>query len=261
MLRAVNITKYYGSAAARKPILQGVDLEVTDGSLVALIGESGGGKTTLCRILTGLEKPDSGEIFLEGKELRTLRHRSFEDCASIQYVFQDPYASMEEDSTVKSTLAEPVRLCRRNDRKYLEPGEALRYVGFDEKWLLDRKIKTLSGGQRQKIALARALVTYPRIIIADESTSMLDEESVREIAGIFKDLNWQLGISFIIVTHNIEIMYGFCEILYVIREGRIVDGGPREQVFSSPRAAYTVQFIECMKKLKGGTFFEQNNIC
>lgn len=257
MLRAVNITK----AAGETLILQGVNLEVPEASLVALIGESGGGKTTLCRILTGLEKPDSGEIYLEGKVLGTLRQRSFEECTSIQYVFQDPYASMEEDSTVKSTLAEPVRLCRRNGRKYLEPGEALRYVGFDEKGLLERKIKTLSGGQRQKIALARALVTYPRIIIADESTSMLDEKSVREIAGIFKNLNRRLGISFVIVTHNVDIMFGLCKILYVFRDGRIVDDGPRERVFSSPRAAYTVQFIECMKKLKGGTFFEQDNIC
>ena len=261
MLQAINITKYYGSAAKSKPILQRVNLEVPDGSLVALIGESGGGKTTLCRILTGLEKPDSGEIYLEGKLLGNLRQRSFEECASIQYVFQDPYASMDEDITVKSTLAEPVRLCKRNGRKHLEPGEALRYIGFNEKGLLDRKIKTLSGGQRQKIALARSLITNPRIIIADESTSMLDEESAREITGIFKDLNRQLGISCLIVTHNIDLMCGLCEILYVIREGRIVDGGPKEQVFSSPRADYTVQFIECMKKLKGGTFFEPNNIC
>lgn len=257
MLQVVNITK----AAGGRQILQQVNLEAPEASMIALVGESGGGKTTLCRILTGLEKPDSGEIYLDGKLLGSLRQRSFEECASIQYVFQDPYASMEEDGTVEGTLAEPVRLCRRNGRKFLEPKEALEYVGFDEKGLPERKIKTLSGGQRQKIALARALITYPRIIVADESTSMLDEESVREIAGIFKNLNQRLGISFIIVTHNIDIMLGLCKFLYVFRDGRIVDNGPGERIFSLPGSAYTMQLVECMKKLKGGTFFEQDNIC
>lgn len=195
-----------------------------------------------------------------GKEVGPLRKRSFEECAFIQYVFQDSYASMADEVTVISTLSEPAKLCQRNHREYLDPQEALVLVGLSVEEFEDRKIKTLSGGQRQKIAIARALITRPQIIIADESTSMLDESSLKEMSSIFRRANTLFGISFIIVTHNKSTLYDLCTSIYVLDRGRIVEAGPREEVLTSPKAEYTRKYLECMLNIEGRTDFEQNSV-
>lgn len=260
LLKGTNLTKSFDTPFGSAVILNGINLKLEEGSIIALIGESGGGKTTLCRILMGLETADSGSVFLLGKEVGRLRMRSFAECASIQYVFQDPYASMADEATVISTLSEPARLCKRNHRDYLEPEEALVLAGLSGEEFMDRKIKSLSGGQRQKIAIARALITRPQIIIADESTSMLDEGSAQEMSSIFCRVNKLLGVSFLIVTHNKNILFDLCTFILVLHQGKIVEAGPKEAVLTSPQAKYTRQYLECMLNIEGRTDFEQNNV-
>ncbi|GAB6153045.1 dipeptide/oligopeptide/nickel ABC transporter ATP-binding protein [Desulfosporosinus burensis] len=260
ILRGTNLTKSFDTPFGRQAILSGINLKVDEGGIIALIGESGGGKTTLCRILIGLETTDLGSVFFMGKEVGRLRKRSFEACASIQYVFQDPYASMADEATVISTLSEPARLCKRNHRDYLEPKEALVLAGLSVEEFMNRKIKSLSGGQRQKIAIARALITRPQIIIADESTSMLDESSAKEMSSIFRRLNKLLGISFIIVTYNKNTLFDLCTFIYVLHQGKIVEAGPREEVLTSPKEEYTRQYLECMLNIEGRTDFEQDSV-
>jgi len=260
LLKGTNLTKSFDTPFGSELILSGVNLNLEEGSIIALIGESGGGKTTLCRILMGLDTADSGNVFLLGKEVGRLRMRSFAECASIQYVFQDPYASMADEARVISTLSEPARLCKRNHRDYLEPEEALVLAGLSGEEFLERKIKSLSGGQRQKIAIARALITRPQIIIADESTSMLDESSAQEMSSIFRRVNKLLGVSFLIVTHNKHTLFDLCTFILVLHQGKIVEAGPKEEVLTSPQAEYTRQYLECMLNIEGRTDFEQNNV-
>lgn len=218
--------------------------------MVGLIGESGGGKTTLCRLILGLEKPDSGVVQIRGRALSSLRRRSFADCAAIQYVFQDPYAALEEESTVASALAEPVRLCRRNRREPLIPREALALAGLPETFL-PRRVKTLSGGQRQKVNIARALVTHPELVIGDECTSMLDAESAAEIAGIFSRLAAGRGVSFLLVTHDVHLVRGLCDYVYVVNEGKLVEEGPADRVLETPAASYTRRYVENARVIEG----------
>lgn len=206
LLETVGINKEF---SGRKPVLKNVNFKLRSGGIVALIGDSGGGKTTFCRVLTGLEKASAGKILFKGKELGPLRGRSFANCASIQYIFQDPYAALGAESTVCSVLREPVSLCRKRRRDYMPAEEALEWAGLPAATFLSRKIKTLSGGQRQRVGIARALIPRPDLIIADECTSMLDGQSAAEIGRIFKQLNQKLGLSFIIVTHDRHFCTGW----------------------------------------------------
>lgn len=259
LLEAAGLNKEF--AGNNGAVLKNVSLKVRSGSIVALIGDSGGGKTTLCRVFTGLEKAGSGKVLFKGKEMSCLRGRSFEDCASIQYVFQDPYAALEEESTVCSVLREPVSLCRKRRRDYLPPEEALEWVGLSAATFLSRKIKTLSGGQRQRVGIARALIPRPDLIIADECTSMLDGQSAAEIGRIFKKLNKNLGLSFIIVTHDMHFLYQVVDYIYVLHEGEIVEAGPQDRILNVPRANYTREYMESMREIEGGGSLEQDRLC
>jgi len=258
LLEAVGINKEF---AGNNTVLKNVSLKVESGSIVALIGDSGGGKTTLCRVFTGLENVSSGKVLFKGKELGCLRRRSFEECASMQYIFQDPYAALEEESTVYSVLREPVSLCRKRRRDYMSPEDALDWVGLPVETFLKRKIKTLSGGQRQKIGIARALITRPDLIVADECTSMLDRQSSAEIGHIFKQLNQKIGLSFIIVTHDIHFLYRVVDYIYVLHEGVIVEAGPKERILNIPCADYTREYMESMREIEGGGLLEPDRLC
>jgi ABC-type glutathione transport system ATPase component len=258
LLEAAGINKEF---AGNNAVLKNVSLKIRSGSIVALIGDSGGGKTTLCRVFTGLEKASSGKVLFKGKEMSCLRGRSFEDCASIQYIFQDPYAALEEESTVCGVLLEPVSLCRKRGRDYMSPEEALDWAGLPAAAFLSRKIKTLSGGQRQRVGIARALIPRPDLIIADECTSMLDGQSTTEIGRIFKKLNKKLGLSFIIVTHNMHFLYQVVDYIYVLHEGLIVEAGPKDRILNIPCANYTREYMESMREIEGGCLLEQDCLC
>ena len=174
MLTLEQITKTYGSLYAADH----VDLEIRPGESMILAGESGSGKTTIARIAAGMEKSDSGRVLLDGRVLAsTSRKRSFDDSVCIQYIFQDPYYALEAGFTVRKTLEETERICHRHGRETLPMEKALGYVDARLIEYLDRPIRELSGGQRQKICIARAMMPRPRILIADESTSMLDKQS------------------------------------------------------------------------------------
>lgn len=250
LLWAKGLTKTYQGSGTVKNAVSEVNLIIPENSVVGLIGESGGGKTTLCRLILGLEEPDNGMVQLRGRVLPHLRRRSFADCAAIQYVFQDPYAALEEEITVSSTLAEPVRLCKRNRREPMDPREALALVGLSE-FFLARRVKTLSGGQRQKVNIARALVTRPELVIGDECTSMLDAKTAAEIAGIFSRLAAEQGVSFLLVTHDVHLIRGLCGYIYVMNEGRMVEEGPVDRVLETPVASYTREYVESVRVIEG----------
>jgi len=258
LLEAVGLNKKFNGNTT---VLNNVCLKIRRGGIAALIGESGGGKTTLCRVFTGLEKASSGKVLFKGKELGTLRGRSFDDCASLQYIFQDPYAALEEESTVSSVLQEPVNMCSRRGRDYMPPQEALTWAGLAGAAFLGRKIKTLSGGQRQRVSLARSLITRPDLIIADECTAMLDAQAAAEIGRIFKKLNQKLGLSFLIVTHDAQFLYQVVDYIYVLHEGAIVEAGPKDRGLNIPSAGYTREYMESMWEIEGGGLIEQDHLC
>lgn len=252
LLQVEDISKSY----VNKTILDDINIQIKKGSITVLLGESGSGKTTLSKIIIGLEKSDKGKIYLLGKELPILKRRSFYSCADIQYIFQDPYSSLENSSTIYKTLMEPIRLCKRHKRECLDIEEALNLVGIDSEEYLHRTINSLSGGQRQRVAIARALITRPSLIIGDESTAMLDQTSCSKINEIFNRLKRELNISILIITHNIELLNNFADEIYVLDNGKIVESGETEIVFNSPKSKYLIKLLQNYNMLKRGDLNE-----
>ena len=223
ILKLFNIEKTFKTNYGNKEVLKGVDLFLNRGEAIALLGESGSGKSTLAKIIVGLEEPTRGKVEFKGKSLGSIRRRGFMEAASIQYVFQDPYGSLEEAATVVATLSEPIKYCKRHGRDYFSIEEVLEMIGMSRKTYGERKVHTLSGGQRQRVALARALIPKPEIIIADEATSMLDEEQAIEILEILRRIKDELQISIIFITHNINLLSILCDDFYILDEGKIMD--------------------------------------
>ncbi|MCF6461387.1 ABC transporter ATP-binding protein [Clostridium sp. Cult3] len=223
ILKLFNIEKTFKTNYGNKEVLKGVDLFLNRGEAIALLGESGSGKSTLAKIIVGLEEPTRGKVEFKGKSLGSIRRRGFMEAASIQYIFQDPYGSLEETATIVQTLSEPIKYCKRHGRDYFSIEEVLEMIGMSRKTYGERKVHTLSGGQRQRVALARALIPKPEIIIADEVTSMLDEEQAIEILEILRRIKDELQISIIFITHNINLLSILCDDFYILDEGKIMD--------------------------------------
>lgn len=220
MLKLEQIEKRYGTIRAA----DGVSLSLYDGESLVLAGESGSGKTTLAKIIAGMCRPDSGRVLLDGRELGAVSgRRSFEDCAGIQYIFQDPYSALESGFTVRKTLEETARICRRNRRPYIPAEEALAYVDRKLVEKYERPVGELSGGQRQKVCIARALMPEPRIIIADESTSMLDKDSGIEVFDLLNRIKVEKGISILAILHDVDFSYKGWDRIAVMWQGKLVE--------------------------------------
>jgi len=240
MVRLDNIVKNYGKVKASDH----VDLLINDGESLVLAGESGSGKTTLAKMIVGMEVPDSGEIHIDNVLLSSsLKKRSFSQCAMIQYIFQDPYSALEPNFTVRKTLAETERICKRNKREYLPMEEALAYVDKNIVPYLDRPIRELSGGQRQKVCIARALIPIPRLIIADESTSMLDKKSTLDIFDLINRIKDQKKISLLVILHDIDFSYDKWDRIAVMSQGKIVEDMPFKDFRDKSTHSYSRELI------------------
>lgn len=239
MLKLEQIEKRYGTIRAA----DGVSLTLYDGESLVLAGESGSGKTTLAKIIAGMCRPDSGRVLLDGRELGAVSgRRSFEDCAGIQYIFQDPYSALESGFTVRKTLEETARICRRNKRPCIPAEEAMTYVDRKLVGKLDRPVGELSGGQRQKVCIARALMPEPRLIIADESTSMLDKDSGIEVFDLLNRIKTEKGISILAILHDVDFSYTGWDRIAVMWQGKLVE----QAIFAEFPATAVHSYSRCL---------------
>jgi oligopeptide/dipeptide ABC transporter ATP-binding protein len=228
--------------------VDGVDLEIGRGEALALVGESGSGKSTLALALAGLNQPGAGEIRFDGRALA--RRRSRADQRRIQIVFQDPYSSLNPKLTVGGVLRELVRVHhvvpRDQARKYST--ELLAKVGLDE-GALTAYPRQFSGGQRQRVAIARALALRPDVLIADEPVSALDVSVQATILNLLRDLQRDLGLTLLLISHNLAVVRHLCDRVAVMYLGRIVEVAPTEQLFSDPRHPYTRGLLAAIPRL------------
>jgi oligopeptide/dipeptide ABC transporter ATP-binding protein len=218
--------------------VDGVNLEVSSGEIVALVGESGCGKTTLARTLLGLEKPTSGEVVFEGKSLDYRRLKAYR--RQVQLVLQDPLGALNPRHTVYDSVAEGLRIHRvPGDEQALVAG-ALSRAGLrpPERFFL-RYPHELSGGQRQRVVIAGALALEPRVLIADEPVSSLDASVRGEILGLLLRLRDELGLTVLVVTHDLGLAWNIADRVAVMYLGRIVEIGPTADVLHSPQHPYT----------------------
>jgi peptide/nickel transport system ATP-binding protein len=235
------------------PAVQDVSLTLGRGEILGLVGESGAGKSTITRLVLGLDRPDAGEVVfdridlarLSGRRLRAARRR-------MHLVLQDPYQSLHPGMRIGRAVAEPLeiaRLPRREHRARVE--QALTEVGLAPPAdFVDRYPHEMSGGQRQRVALARALVGQPELVIADEPTSMLDASLRADILSLVTSIREAHGTAFLFVTHDLAMARYVADRISVLQDGRLVECGDTEQLIHHPTHPYTRTLLAASESVR-----------
>lgn len=250
-LEVRNLTKTFrsgGQLFGKAEVFTAVDrasFHVAAGKTTGLIGESGSGKTTLARMIIGLTQPDSGEILVDGSDIRENRRNRAEFARLVQIVFQDPTSSLNPRWTVGDLIAEGIRT-----HNLVPAGQVMARVralaaecGIDPD-ALDRFPHEFSGGQRQRIAIARALAVEPRILLLDEPVSALDVSVQAQILVLLKKLQDEYNLTYLLIAHDLAVVERFCDQIIVMRHGEIVEIGNPHDVHNNPQHPYTRMLIE-----------------
>lgn len=218
--------------------LHDINLEVEEFDTLGLIGESGSGKTTLAKIILNLIPPTSGEIIFNTDKIKNFRK-------DVQIIFQNPYNSLNPKMRVKDIITEPALIHKLSSRKSLLDKAIilLKMVGLDES-ALNRFPSEFSGGQRQRICIARALACEPKFLILDEPISSLDLTIQAQMLDLFIRLKEELKLTYIFISHNLAVIKHIADSVIVMKEGRIVEYGSIESIFSQPKNAYTQLLLE-----------------
>ena len=241
LLHVEDLTVALGHGVAARRILKGISFDIPRGNTLALVGESGSGKTTLARTLVGVHRPSSGRILVDGAPLRTSRGRA--GAATVQMIPQDPYSSFDPRRTVAQSLAEaldPIQARVKPVRDRI--AELLVQVSLDPD-SMDRYPHEFSGGQRQRLAIARALAPRPRFVIADEITSALDLTTQAEILNLLADLRRRLSLTMLFISHDLAVVRHVSDTVAVLLHGDLVELGPTGATFATPNHPYTAQLL------------------
>ena len=211
-------------------VLHDVTFDVHDGEILGLVGESGTGKSTLSRAILGIIQPDQGSITHYTKRP--------------QMIFQDPYSSLNPAYTVERIMEEPLRIYGKYDapERKRRVREMLRRVELPEE-VLEAKPAELSGGQRQRVSIATALIQRPKFLIADEPVSALDVTIQAQILKLLKTLRDELDLSYLFISHDLNVVYQLCDRVLVMKNGRIVEQGTVDEIFDHPKEDYTKQLL------------------
>lgn len=237
MIQIKNIHKYFKTKEKVLHALQGIDLNIEAGKVFGIIGRSGAGKSTLIRMINLLERPDQGEVIVDGvditklsvDELRKLRHQ-------IGMVFQ--HFNLLNSRTVLDNVIYPLRIAGVDkETRRARALELLKLVGLEDH--VHKYPRQLSGGQKQRVGIARALATEPKILLCDEATSALDPETTQSVLALLNEINQKLGITIVLITHSMDVIRNVCDEVAVIDGGKIVELGEVVNVFLHPQHSTT----------------------
>jgi peptide/nickel transport system ATP-binding protein len=237
--------------------LDHVNLGIRDNDVIAVVGESGAGKTTMGRVILGLQRPTSGLALFRGKDIYSLKGREFEEFRrSVQWVPQDPYSSLDPSLTVGEQLMAPIRRWNPKVNAETRAEELLKLVGLvPPSFYMNKYPHQLSGGQRQRVAIARSLASNPRLIVADEPVTMIDSSLRIGFINTFIELMHRSSLSLVFITHDLALarvllLKSGRGRVVILRNGRIVEEGDINEIISNPKDEYTKVLINAAPDLK-----------
>jgi peptide/nickel transport system ATP-binding protein len=253
-LRTIGLTKVFGVGRQRCVAVDHVNLDLCVREVVSIVGESGSGKTTLAKMLLGLINPTEGEIYYQGKkrDISTQRKRK-EYWKNIQAIFQDPYSSYNIFNKIDSVLLDCINMRggRRlpHAKKVELMAEACSFVNLKFEELTNKYPFELSGGQMQRLMIARIFLLKPKILLADEPTSMIDACSRATILDMLMQLRDEVGMTVIFITHDIGLAYYVSDTVYIMKHGKFVERGTPDEVILHPQEDYTRRLINDVPKI------------
>ena len=241
MIELKNVGKVYNASDGDHRALNNINLTIADGDMFGIIGESGAGKSTLVRHLNLLERPTEGRVIIDGVDITDFQGKQLRELrASIGMIFQN--FSLFQQRTVLQNVMFPLEVRREPKQKSIERAhELLRMVSLDDK--AQRYPSELSGGQQQRVAIARALANRPRYMLCDEATSALDSRTTMQVLDLLADINAELGVTMVLITHSLAVARRVCNRIAVIDSGRIVEEGATDDVFSNPQSSITRELL------------------
>ncbi|MEO7760657.1 MAG: oligopeptide/dipeptide ABC transporter ATP-binding protein [Casimicrobiaceae bacterium] len=232
--------------------VDGVTLHIHPGETLALVGESGCGKSTIARLIVGLYSPTRGTIRFDGQDTRIMKTKAGRVLhRRLQMIFQDPYASLNPRWTVGNIVAEPIvahALIAGRDAVRVRAGELLEQVGLSAADV-EKYPHQFSGGQRQRISVARALASNPEFLVCDEPTSALDVSVQAQVLNLMKDLQRELKLTYLFISHNLAVVHHIADRVGVMYLGRIVELAPKRTIFATPRHPYTKMLLDAVPDL------------
>lgn len=239
MITLTHLQKVFAEGSVKA--LDDVSLQIESGDLFGIIGYSGAGKSTLLRSMNGLEKPTSGQVEVMGKRLNELSEKELMDVRKeIGMIFQ--HFNLMKSKSVFQNVIFPLKHTKLTAaEKEKRAMELLKLVGLEDK--MAAYPSQLSGGQKQRVAIARALATNPKILLCDEATSALDPQTTQSILALLKEINQKLGITIVLITHQMEVIKEICTKVAVMEKGRVLETGSLVEVFGSPQSHITKAFV------------------
>ena len=241
MIELKNVTKIFRQKGREVTALSGVSLKISPGKIYGVIGTSGAGKSTLIRCVNLLEKPTSGDVIVDGRNLTTLTDSELvRERRQIGMIFQ--HFNLLSSRTVSENIAFPLELARVPKSEInARVSELLKLVGLEDK--TNDYPANLSGGQKQRVAIARTLANNPKVLLCDEATSALDPGTTRSILNLLKDINQRLNITILLITHEMAVVKSICDYVAVISKGELIEQGTVSEIFVNPTTELAKEFI------------------
>ncbi|WP_288832375.1 methionine ABC transporter ATP-binding protein [uncultured Corynebacterium sp.] len=236
-----DVSKIFATGGRDVAAVDGVTLTVEPGEILGVIGYSGAGKSTLVRLINGLDMPTGGELLLDGTDIVGMSEKNLRSIRrNVGMIFQQ--FNLLQSRTAAGNIAYPLELAGmgKAERK-ARVAELLDFVGLSDRG--DNYPEQLSGGQKQRVGIARALATNPSLLLADEATSALDPETTQEVLGVLRRANEELGVTIVVITHEMEVIRSIADKVAVMEQGKVVEYGSTYEVFSDPQAQVTQRFV------------------
>ena len=253
-LSGVGLTKIFGFGRTRTVAVDHVDFDFNEGEVISIVGESGSGKTTLAKLLLGLINPTEGEVYFQGKKRDIRTHKKKKEYwKEIQAIFQDPYSSYNIFSKIDRVLLDCIHMRggrRLEGAKKVElMAEACSFVNLKFEELTNKYPFELSGGQMQRLMIARIFLLKPKILLADEPTSMIDACSRATILDMLMQLRDEIGMTVVFITHDIGLAYYVSDVVYIMERGKFVEHGSADDVILHPKEPYTKRLLDDVPKI------------